>query len=117
MKKVKVIKQFGDIEVNSELTYNDKYDSYEFTVTAEEVSKDARVSSSRYLSLSKEVVESNIGNYFEYLNVTDWSKASYVKPIIIKAVIEGNTANLKGWDGSTVAIDKDTFSKLFKVIE
>ena len=58
MNKVKVIKQFGDIEINSELVYNSKYDTYEYANTNLDINKDYSYESNTFISLNKDVITS-----------------------------------------------------------
>lgn len=116
--KVKVIKQFGDIEVGEYLILNPKTNEYEYANTNTDVSETSSYTTSSYLSMSIDIVESGIGEYFEYYADTmDWSKADYIKPIVLKAIVNEYNVSVKGIDGSIVMLAKDTFDKLFKIIQ
>lgn len=118
MNKVKVIKKFDELDIDDVLVYNTESKIYEYSLTAEETSENSKYAASMYVSYSKAVVESLIEKgYLEYEEELDWSKAIYIKPVVVKALYNDNQVLVKAVDGTTIPVDLEIFNKLFKVIE
>lgn len=91
--------------------------SYSLSDEDHTVSEFATFSVNSLVTISKEIVEAWIGEFFEYVRDTiDMSNAYYIKPIVVKAVKSNDKFYLQDINKQIVEIDEATFSKLFAII-
>jgi hypothetical protein len=120
MNRVKVIKEFYDVPVGTELVYNDKKNVYEYMITDRETNGIINTYNHIVIELSPDIIELNSGEYFEYIydKLIDYTNLyKYIKPLVYKGLIGSNSVKLQDVKGNTIDVNRKLFDMLFKVIE